>query len=87
MTNKALQASEITERLRRWSDGLENSADDLLELVYRELHRQAHRYLRKERRGHTLQTTALVHEAYLKVINQKKFRGKAVRIFSPLLPR
>jgi hypothetical protein len=45
--------------------------------------RQAHRYLRKERGGHTLQTTALVHEAYLKLIQQKTVRGKAVRTFSP----
>ena len=44
----------------------------LFNLVYEELHHQAHRYLQKERRGHTLQTTALVHEAYLILINQKK---------------
>jgi RNA polymerase sigma factor (TIGR02999 family) len=42
----------------------------LLKLVYAELHRQAHRYLQRERVGHTLQTTALVHEAYLKLIEQ-----------------
>jgi RNA polymerase sigma factor (TIGR02999 family) len=73
MTDKARPASEITERLRRWSDNRQDdAADALLEHVYTELRRQAHRYLRKERRGHTLQTTALVHEAYLKLINQKK---------------
>jgi len=72
MTNKARPASEITERLRCWSDNRQDDAGDaLIELVYAELHRQAHRYLRKERRGHTLQTTALVHEAYLKLINQQ----------------
>jgi RNA polymerase sigma factor (TIGR02999 family) len=40
-------------------------------LVYKELHRQAHRYLRHERKGHTLQTTALINEAYLKLIDQR----------------
>jgi RNA polymerase sigma factor (TIGR02999 family) len=43
-----------------------------MKLVYDELHRQAHRYLRRERAGHTLQTTALVHEVYLKIVNQEK---------------
>ena len=72
MTNKARRATEITERLRDWSDNRrDDSADALLKLVYKELHRQAHRYLQKERAGHTLQTTALVHEAYLKLAAQK----------------
>jgi RNA polymerase sigma factor (TIGR02999 family) len=72
MTNKARPASEITEGLRDWSDNrLDDSDDALLKLVYTELHRQAHRYLQKERIGHTLQTTALVHEAYLKLVDQK----------------
>ncbi len=73
MTNKARPASEVTERLRDWSGNrCDESADALLKLVYTELQRQAHRYLQKERVGHTLQTTALVHEAYLKLINQNK---------------
>ncbi len=72
MTNEARPASEITERLRDWNDNQrDDSADALLKMVYDELHRQAHRYLQKERGGHTLQTTALVHDAYLKLINQK----------------
>ncbi|MGB7207462.1 MAG: ECF-type sigma factor [Pyrinomonadaceae bacterium] len=72
MTNKALKASDITERLRDWSDNPRgDSADALLKLVYDELHKQAHNYLRRERQGHTLQTTALVHEAYLKITKQK----------------
>ncbi len=72
MANKARPASEITEMLRDWSDNYRaDSADALLKLVYDELRRQARRYLQKERNGHTLQTTALVHEAYLKLINQK----------------
>ena len=65
---------EITEQLHDWSDERSSDADEaLLNLVYAELHRQAHRYLQKERIGHTLQTTALVHEAYLKLSKQKSF--------------
>jgi RNA polymerase sigma factor (TIGR02999 family) len=72
MTNKVRPANEITEGLRDWSDNRrDDAADALLKLVYAELHRQAHRYLQKERLGHTLQTTALVHEAYLKLVEQK----------------
>ncbi len=72
MANKRRPASEITEGLRDWSDNRrDDAADALLKLVYAELHRQAHRYLQKERAGHTLQTTALVHEAYFKLIEQK----------------
>ena len=65
-------AGEITEGLR---DGIDHPRGDsgaaFLKLVYLELHRQAHRYLQKERIGHTLQTTALVHEAYLRLVGQK----------------
>lgn len=72
MANEERPASEITERLRDWSGNQgADSADALLTLVYNELRRQAHRYLQKERVGHTLQTTALVHEAYLKLNKQK----------------
>lgn len=73
MTDKASAASEITEMLRDLhASGRDDSAEALLKLVYAELRRQAHRYLQKERSEHTLQTTALVHEAYLKLIKQKK---------------
>ena len=72
MTDRARPTSEITKELRDWSDNRQgDSKDALLKLVYAELHRQAHRYLQKERPGHTLQTTALVHEAYLKLVEQK----------------
>jgi len=72
VTDKARPESKITEGLRDWRDNRRNdSADALLKLVYTELHRQAHRYLQKERVGHTLQTTALVHEAYLRLVEQK----------------
>ena len=57
--------------MREWSDGKPEALAELLPLVYTELHRQAKRYLRREHAGHTLQTTALIHEAYLKLIDQK----------------
>lgn len=64
-------SQSITKMLREWSDGSREALDDLLPLVYDELHRQAARYLRRERQDHTLQTTALIHEAYLKLIDQR----------------
>lgn len=64
-------AEAITELLRSWSEGNRESVDALVPLVYDELKRQARRYLRRERAGHTLQTTALVNEAYLKLIDQR----------------
>jgi len=66
------EASEITQMLREWSSGGKQEAlDKLMPLVYDELHRQAARFLRKERQGHTLQTTALINEAYLKLVKQR----------------
>lgn len=62
---------EITRMLREWSDGKPEALDELLPLVYKELHRQAARFLRNERSGHTLQTTALINEAYLKLIDRR----------------
>jgi RNA polymerase sigma-70 factor, ECF subfamily len=66
--------STITAKLNRWDEisDTDNEAV-LLDLVYGELHRQARRYLRRERSNHTLQTTALVHEAYIKLSKQKSF--------------
>jgi RNA polymerase sigma factor (TIGR02999 family) len=63
---------DITEQLRRWTERRDLELDgSLFSLVYKELHDQAHRFLNRERREHTLQTTALVNEAYLKLIEQK----------------
>ncbi len=72
MSDERREANEITEKLRGWNHAERgDSADALLKLVYDELRKQAHRYLRRERGEHTLQTTALVHEAYLKLAEQK----------------
>ncbi len=65
-------ADNVTKQLRDWSGVKDTEASDaVLNLVYDELHRQAHRYLSRERPGHTLQTTALVHEVYLKLDKQE----------------
>jgi RNA polymerase sigma factor (TIGR02999 family) len=66
------EANEVTELLLAWSAGDQEALDELMPIVYQELHRLAHFQLAKERKGHTLQTTALVNEAYLKLIDQKK---------------
>jgi len=63
---------EITQLLVAWSQGDEAALEKLTPLVYQELHRLAHRYLGRERTGHTLQTTALVHEAYLRLIDRQQ---------------
>jgi RNA polymerase sigma factor (TIGR02999 family) len=63
--------------LRQWGDGDQGVIDQLLPLVYDELHRQAARYLRRERPGHTLQTTALIHEAYIKLIGQREVQWQS----------
>ena len=65
-------ATEITGILFRWSQGDEHALDSLTPLVYRDLRRIAARLLRDERSGHTLQPTALVNEAYLKLAGQAK---------------
>jgi RNA polymerase sigma-70 factor, ECF subfamily len=64
----------ITELLVDWSNGDQKALDKLMPLVYRELRQLASNCLRRERPGHTLQPTALVNEAYLKLIDQKNAR-------------
>lgn len=61
----------VTQLLIGWSQGDKEALDKLVPLVYDELRRQAARYLRRERVGHTLQTTALIHEAYVRLVDQK----------------
>ncbi len=67
----ALSPKRVTELLADWSHGDREALDQLMPLVYDELRRVASRYLRRERPGHTLQTTALVHDAYLRLVDQK----------------
>src|SRR5215831_14947536 len=70
------QPRDVTAILRRWSDGDKSAFDQLTPLVYGELRRLAHNYLRKERAGHSLQSTDLVHEAYLCLVDQKNAHWK-----------
>jgi len=63
---------EMTRLLVDWSNGDKEALDKLMPFVYQELHRLAHQYMRKENAGHALQTTALVNEAYLKLIDQSR---------------
>ena len=68
------QPSGVTGLLRQWSGGEPHALDKLVSLVYQELRRLAHYHLRRERSGHTLQTTALVHEVYLRLCGQDDLR-------------
>ena len=83
----------VTELLLRWRAGDEECLNRLLPMVEGELRRIARRYMRMERRGHTLQTTALVNEAYLKLVdqaqvdwqNRAQFLGVAARLMRHIL--
>jgi RNA polymerase sigma-70 factor, ECF subfamily len=63
--------NEITQLLQKWSGGDDDALEQLTPIIYSELHRIAKRYMNRERDGHTLQTTALVNEAYLRLIDWK----------------
>ena len=71
MTIPASAPQEVTQMLLDWSQGDQQALDRLIPVVYAELRRLASRHLRRERADHTLQTTALIHEAYLKLIEQR----------------
>ncbi len=70
---------EVTELLQKWSAGDERALEELTPVIYAELHKIARRYMNRERDGHTLQTTALVNEAYMRLIDWKsaKFENRA----------
>src|ERR1700747_2385331 len=84
---------DVTQLLEPWASGDKEALDDLTPLVYKELRQLAASYLRKERSGHTLQPTALVHEAYLRLVDQTKpnwqnrshFYGVAARLMRQIL--
>ena len=67
-------SQEITRLLVAWSDGDQTALEELAPLVQSELHRLAHHYMGRERPGHTLQTSALVNEAYIRLIDWKNVR-------------
>jgi RNA polymerase sigma-70 factor, ECF subfamily len=84
---------EVTQLLAKWANGNQQALDELTPLVYKELRQLAASYLRKERQGHTLQPTALVHEAYLRLVaqasptwqNRSHFFGVAARLMRQIL--
>jgi RNA polymerase sigma-70 factor, ECF subfamily len=84
---------EVTRLLAKWAKGDNRALDDLTPLVYRELRQLAASYLQKEQQGHTLQPTALVHEAYLRLVDQHNptwqdrshFYGVAARLMRQIL--
>jgi len=63
--------TDVTELLIAWSNGNQAARDQLMGVVYDELHRLARRYMRRESPGHTLQTSALLNEAFLRLVDQK----------------
>src|SRR5580698_10836846 len=65
---------DVTAFLQAWSGGDQNALDRMIPLVYRELHRLAHRNLRRERPDHSLQTTALVNEAYIRLVDYNRMQ-------------
>jgi RNA polymerase sigma factor (TIGR02999 family) len=69
-------APDVTQLLVNWSRGDQAALDQLMPLVYGELRRLASAYLRRERSNHTLQSTALVHEAFLRMVNQQEVQWK-----------
>jgi len=86
-------AHDVTQILKDWSGGSEDASARLMPLVYDELRRLAREYIRRERADHTLQATALVHEAYLRMVDEKNvtwkdrahFYGIAARLMRRIL--
>ena len=72
MADTHLRPGELTSLLQSWHDGNQDALDAVVPLIYAELRRLASRHLSRERREHTLQTTALVHEAYLRLAGQRQ---------------
>jgi len=67
-------SQDVTQLLRAWSEGDSGALTKLTPVLYKELHRMAHQYMRHERSNHTLQTTALINEAYVRLIDWKNVR-------------
>jgi len=89
----AASSQQVTQLLVAWSGGDQAARDELMPLVYEELRRLAHKCIRRERPGHTLQTSALLNEAYLRLVDQKNihwqdrahFFGIAARLMRQVL--
>ena len=71
MTTRSSSPEEVTQLLVAWGNGDQVARDELMSVVYQELHRLAHHYMKRESPGHTLQTSALVNEAFLRLVDQR----------------
>ena len=69
--------NEVTQLLVAWGNGDQEARDQLMPLVYAELHRLAHRHIKRERPGHTLQTSALVNEAFVRLVDQREVQWQS----------
>jgi RNA polymerase sigma-70 factor (ECF subfamily) len=69
-------SQEVTNLLLKWCQGKQEALDRLMPIVYEELRRQAHRYMQREKKGHLLQTTALINETYLRLLEGSKVSWK-----------
>jgi RNA polymerase sigma factor (TIGR02999 family) len=87
MSSASDQPGHVTRLLERWGGGDQSALDELMPLVYAELQQLAAAYLRRERPGHTLQTTALIHEAYLRLVGQKHGRWHGRKHFYGIAAR
>ena len=72
-----IAANNVTLLLRKWSEGDESALEQLTPLVYDELHRLAHHHMRREQAGHILQTSALINEAYLRLVDQPRIQWES----------
>lgn len=75
--NGSPPSEQVTQLLHSWSEGDRAALEKLIPLVYAELHRLARGYMRREREGHTLQTTALINEAFLKLVDWKNAKWQS----------
>src|SRR5260370_16442904 len=85
------QLNPVTRMVIDWGQGRTEALDELIPIVYEELRRLARTYLRRERAGHTLQPTALVHEAYLRLVDQRAVpwqnRAHLFALAAQIMPR
>ena len=72
-----MRSHQVTQLLQEWSEGDESALEQLTPLVYDELHRLAHQHMRRESAGHLLQTSALINEAYLRLVDQPRIQWES----------
>ncbi len=84
MKEPSAKTHQVTELLAAWSHGDKEALDKLMPLVYDELRRLARQHMRRERAGHTLQTAALVNEAYLRLVDQRRAQWDVVALVASM---